>query len=169
MIRAVVPWVQDADGFTISGGEPFDQPTALMELLREIRQLSNRSTLVFTGYAIEQLSGPLDQMSGLIDALITDPFELTAPQTLALRGSDNQRLHFLTHFGRKVFAAFDRQWEEKDRTFDLMLDTDGTVWFAGIPRRNDFERLRYLMESDGHSVVTSEDGRGKPNRSPIKS
>ena len=37
------------------------------------------------------------------DALITYPFELAVPQTLALRGSDNQWLWFLTALGRKRF------------------------------------------------------------------
>src|SRR5690242_1169542 len=38
-----------ADGFTVSGGEPFDQPSALAAVLRSWRVFSDRSTLVFTG------------------------------------------------------------------------------------------------------------------------
>lgn len=43
-----------ADGLTISGGEPFQQPDALAELLRALRrdrQLDGRDVLIFTGYA----------------------------------------------------------------------------------------------------------------------
>jgi anaerobic ribonucleoside-triphosphate reductase activating protein len=40
VIEALLPWLPDAEGITISGGEPFDQPEALQILLRELRCLS---------------------------------------------------------------------------------------------------------------------------------
>jgi anaerobic ribonucleoside-triphosphate reductase activating protein len=100
-------WVPDADGFTISGGEPFDQPEALLDM--------------------------------------------TAPQTLTLRGSDNQRLHCLTPLGRQRFSALPRP----AKALDVMFDDDGSVWFAGIPSRGDFQRLRELLADQGHHVQTS--------------
>ena len=48
-----------ADGITISGGEPFDQPDALFELLARIRSQTEADILVFTGYPWTKVSGML--------------------------------------------------------------------------------------------------------------
>lgn len=144
-------WLPDADGFTISGGEPFDQPAALLALLRGLRRLSAGDILVYSGYAYERLADVLATADGLIDALISGPFDMAAPQTLMLRGSDNQRLHCLTPLGRRCFSALPR----RARALDVMFDDDGSVWFAGIPSRGDFQRLRELLADQGHHVQTS--------------
>lgn len=144
-------WAPDADGFTISGGEPFDQPEALLALLRGLRRLSAADILVYSGHAHERLTDVLVTADGLIDALITEPFDMAAPQTLTLRGSDNQRLHCLTPLGRQRFSALPRP----AKALDVMFDDDGSVWFAGIPSRGDFQRLRELLADQGHHVQTS--------------
>jgi anaerobic ribonucleoside-triphosphate reductase activating protein len=169
ILDVITPWLPHADGVTISGGEPFDQPRALFVLLAKLRGLSSADILVFTGYPLETIGQELAEVDGMIDALVTDPFERAAPQTLALRGSDNQRLHFLTAFGRERFASYDRPTNDKDRGVDLMLDDQGTVWLAGIPARNDFHQLQKLLESGGHRLSISEDRReDNPRPSPRK-
>ena len=40
---------------------------------------------------------------------------------------------------------------------DLIIDEDGTVWLAGIPRRAEWERLQRRLAELSTSVVTSED------------
>ena len=100
-------WLEQAEGITISGGEPFDQADALGALLHGLRERMAADILVYSGYALERLARPLADLEGLIDALITDPFVLDAPQTLPIRGSDNQRLHRLTALGRSRFADYD--------------------------------------------------------------
>lgn len=145
-------WLQVADGITISGGEPFDQCDGLIELLRAFRARSPADVLVYSGYPIESLRGSLEEASGLIDALITDPFERSAPQTLPIRGSDNQRLHLLTQLGRARFSAYSAPDASRPPAFDLMFDEDGAIWLAGIPGREDFKRLRFLLEQAGHHV-----------------
>jgi anaerobic ribonucleoside-triphosphate reductase activating protein len=37
VLEAIAPWMSTAEGFTISGGEPFDQPDALASLLAGIQ------------------------------------------------------------------------------------------------------------------------------------
>ena len=96
-------------------------------------------------------------MEGLIDALIADPFDETAPQTLALRGSDNQRLVPLTTLGRERFAEYDRRTDITDRAVDVMFDSDGEFWLAGIPARDDFRRLQRLLREAGATIAISQD------------
>jgi anaerobic ribonucleoside-triphosphate reductase activating protein len=156
---AISKWSATADGITISGGEPFDQPVALFELLARIRSQTESDILVFTGYPWATVSGMLDSSLPSIDALVTGPFDLNERQTLALRGSDNQELHLITDKGRTRFACFERPTAVLDRAVDVMFDDNGDVWFAGIPARDDFRRLHELLESTGATLGTSEDKR----------
>ncbi len=149
-------WAPLADGLTVSGGEPFDQGDALAELLAGWRRMSSGDVLAFSGYAFERLSGWLEAHPGLIDALVAGPFERHAAQTLALRGSDNQTLHLLTAAGRDRFAGFERPSTAADRRLDLMFDADGGAWFAGIPARGDFDRLRQALRAAGHHLTLTE-------------
>jgi anaerobic ribonucleoside-triphosphate reductase activating protein len=114
--------------------------------------------LIYSGYALERLAPEIGQFEGLIDALVTDPFELKAPQTKALRGSDNQRLTPLTAKGIARFQPYDRAIQDDERALDIMFDdTTGTVFLAGIPRRGDLTRLADLMSLEGHRIVTTQD------------
>lgn len=157
LLEHITPWLHQADGITISGGEPFAQPAGLIAMLRAIRDLHSGDVLVYSGYPLEAIQETLRAAEGLIDALITDPFEIHSPQTLALRGSDNQRLHLLTAKGRERLACYERTLVPADKVLDVMFDPDGTIWFAGIPRRHDFIRLRTLLESQGHTLTTTDD------------
>jgi anaerobic ribonucleoside-triphosphate reductase activating protein len=157
VLGAIAPWIPDSEGFTVSGGEPFDQPDALAELLAGIRKLSTADVLIFTGHPLERIGPLVSSMDGLIDALIADPFDETAPQTLALRGSDNQRLVTLSALGRERFSGYNRRADARERSVDLMFDGNGEIWLAGIPARDDFRRLQQLLQDGGADVSISQD------------
>src|SRR5207244_4169493 len=99
------PWLAEAEGVTISGGEPFDQADALRALLTAVRERTTGDILVYSGHAFETIAPLVANMHGLIDTLISDPYVADAPQTLWLRGSDNQRMHCLTSVGEARFGA----------------------------------------------------------------
>lgn len=154
-MASIAPWLGDADGFTISGGEPFDQPGALKILLQALRAVHQGDILVYSGHPVEAL--PLLEFVGLYDALISDPLVLAAAQTLPLRGSDNQRLHIASELGRRRFGdpeALQSNGEALDVMFD---DATGNVFLAGIPRRGDLVRLKGMLEQAGHSAGITED------------
>lgn len=157
LLKQIQPWLAEADGVTISGGEPFDQLDALFELLPALQRHPGIDILVYSGHPLERLLPLLPRADGLIDALISDPFENQQSQSIALRGSDNQRLNLLTALGRERFAAFERPLHAGDQVLDLMLDDDGSVWMAGIPRRDDLLRLRDLLRDQGHRLQVSAD------------
>jgi len=155
LLEQVAPWLDQADGITISGGEPFDQFDALLQMLVGLRQRTAADILVYSGHPLETLQPMLDQARDLIDAVISDPYLEQADQSLALRGSDNQRLTLLTALGRSRLAGLERASTPADKALDLMFDATGTVWMAGIPRRGDLLRLRELLRAQGHQVQTS--------------
>jgi len=155
LLEQVAPLLDQADGVTISGGEPFDQFDALLQMLVGLRQRTAADILVYSGHPLETLQPMLDQARDLIDAVISDPYLEQADQSLALRGSDNQRLTLLTALGRSRLAGLERASTPADKALDLMFDATGTVWMAGIPRRGDLLRLRELLRAQGHQVQTS--------------
>lgn len=155
LLEQITPWLHEAEGITISGGEPFDQFDALISLLQGLRRLSQVDILVYSGYSLEQLDDQLNQASGLIDALISDPYDEAVSQSMALRGSDNQRLNLLTPLGRTRLGDYERPLMPNDKALDLMFDETGNVWMAGIPRRGDLLRLRDLLHDQGHQLRIS--------------
>lgn len=158
VLRSAEQWLSEADGVTISGGEPFDQPAALKELLAGLRSRFSGDILVYSGHPFESLA--LAPLNGLIDALMTDPFLLDRPQTLALRGSDNQRLNCLTPLGRLRFEQFEREVLPGEQILDIMFEgPSDEIFLAGIPARGDLKRLSLLLEEQGHAVHTTEDVR----------
>lgn len=155
VLQAIAAWLPDADGLTVSGGEPFEQPEALEALLQGWRAQTSGDVLVFTGQAFAAVEPWLEARPGLVDAVIAGPYERDAPQTLALRGSDNQTLHMLTDAGR-AFDAYDRAATQEDRRLDVMFDAEGGAWFAGIPASGDFQRMRSALKAQGHRVILSD-------------
>ena len=91
------------DGLTLSGGEPFEQPDACVELARQAHALG-LNVWCYTGYKYEQLlAGDASRQALLseLDVLVDGPF-LLAERSLDLlyRGSRNQRL-IDVHTGRE--------------------------------------------------------------------
>ena len=85
-------------GITISGGEPFLQASALAKLISTIKsERENFSSIIFTGFLIEELIwDEATELLQLTDLLIDGPFVQEMFTTEGLRGSQNQRFHFLT-------------------------------------------------------------------------
>ncbi|WP_369311471.1 4Fe-4S single cluster domain-containing protein [Providencia rettgeri] len=145
LIEHIQQWLPFADGITISGGEPFEQPDALYTLIREIKQQFHGDILVYSGYEWEAIKACVERMTPYIDALISEPFKVELPQTLVLRGSDNQQLHLFTPLGKEVFKQYQRTRTPEDKKLDLAFDEHGRLFIAGIPERDDMQRLSQLL------------------------
>ncbi|MEP2278599.1 4Fe-4S single cluster domain-containing protein [Maribacter sp.] len=122
-------WLPQCDGITISGGEPFDQEKPLSELL-EFLNSYDKNILVYSGYSFDVLKEKKLMQNGLIDVLISEPYDHTQSQTKRLLGSDNQKVHFLTSVGKNEFTTYLEEPIEKK--LDLHI-TPETIWMAGIP------------------------------------
>ncbi|HHR6078105.1 TPA: 4Fe-4S single cluster domain-containing protein [Providencia alcalifaciens] len=146
LMAQLKPWLQQADGITISGGEPFEQLDALQCLLTLLRQSFHGDILVYSGYEWDDISSQVLNMNGLIDGLISGPYQENAPQTLALRGSDNQQLHCLTPLGIQRFSHYETQLVDNEKALDLAMDETGRIFLLGIPKRDDLSHLQTWFE-----------------------
>lgn len=156
LATTVSSWLTAADGVTISGGEPFDQPTALAEFIREVRKVNNGDILVFSGYAQELLLEEHPEIIEMIDVLVSDPYRPDSGTTLTLRGSDNQRISILSDLGRARYpAGLDFEPWAARRRLDIFFEGDA-VWMAGIPQAGEMAHLREEMARRGVVCTTSE-------------
>lgn len=129
--------VQDIEGVTFLGGEPFEQAQELAELSIKIKNLG-LSVVCFTGYTLEELHAKNDESVELflsnIDLLIDggfeqDKFDLSRPWV----GSSNQRYIFLTDFySPKIISQYKNKIEAR-------IGEDGKLEINGM---GDFEQIR---------------------------
>lgn len=148
-------WLPAADGLTVSGGEPFDQPAALRALLAWVRPGFAGDVLVYSGYPWEMILRRAPWIQDLADVVISDPYRPRAGATLIWRGSDNQRAHLLTPRSRERYGnELDQQRWPEARALDVCLDGPST-WLAGIPRPGDLPRLRRALGRRGFLARTS--------------
>lgn len=129
--------VQDIEGVTFLGGEPFEQAEELAKLSIKIKALG-LSVLCFTGYTIEELQAKNDDAVNFflsnIDLLIDggfeqDKYDLSRPWV----GSSNQRYIFLTDFYNQEILS---QYKNK---IEARIGEDGKLEINGM---GDFEQIR---------------------------
>jgi anaerobic ribonucleoside-triphosphate reductase activating protein len=157
-VEAVLDWVRrlpaPLDGVTVSGGEPFQQPEALTELLTVLRELGTRTgapfdLLVYSGYAWSRLSEATVNRPALAlcDAVVAGPYVARRNTGVPLRGSDNQEVVPLTPLGRERYGdeALARHGGRR-----VQVMTDGReLRLIGIPHRAELARWQAAAEAGG--------------------
>ncbi len=142
------------DGVTLSGGEPFDQPRALVALLKALQAWRRDAGLDFdilcySGHPLKTLEKRHPQVLLLLDALIPEPYVDTLPLTQVWRGSHNQPLLPLTPRGKKRYADYlDAPADTFGKRMQISVDGE-RVWYVGIPARGDMATLEALCEQRG--------------------
>ena len=118
-------------GVTLSGGEPMEQAPALKIFLQTILKVKSIDVICFTGYRLEALlkrppSPEAVELLDTIDVLIDGPYDPTLPVQEGLRGSSNQRFHYL---GSKLAPGSLETWR---RSLEVTI-TPNHLSFSGIP------------------------------------
>ncbi len=123
------------DGFTISGGEPFDQAQDLSELVKEISAISD-DILIYSGYKLEELRNRNDTATEYIlnhaAVLIDGAYIEELNDNSLLRGSSNQKIHILDSEYSTVYQKYLSETHNQIQNFTTV---DGIV-SVGIHRKN---------------------------------
>ncbi|MBP7053721.1 MAG: radical SAM protein [Phycisphaerae bacterium] len=133
LAQQIVSFRSQVEGVTISGGEPFQQPEVLLDLLVRLAD-SGLSRLVFTGYTLEEVRGLTlgPQIIGHVDVLIAGRYVVSQHLGRGLLGSANQQIHLLT-----------KRYKPEDftgvPTHEIILHRDGTITLSGMSRLSAFE------------------------------
>jgi len=140
-----------ADGVTISGGEPLEQPAA-GELLRRLAHVRDHlrpssDILLYTGFSRREAVRRAEGTLASADAVITGRYVASRPTRLIWRGSSNQRLIPLTDRGAARYNAFVAHVPAQS---PMQIGRDGAdVLLIGVPRAGDLRRLDAAMRRSG--------------------
>lgn len=151
-VEEICGWIDRAiaehgiTGMSFSGGEPFEQATALAHVAAHARD-RGLSTLAWSGHTRRVLEVTTVAPPGsanffrTLDVLIDGPFvdRFAHGPALPLRGSSNQRVHLLTER---------HQPEEFDRAmFEVELQPDGSIEMTGVTDYAYAEALVQILRS----------------------
>ena len=122
------------DGFTISGGEPFQQADELLLLLSYLKPIST-DILIYTGYRLEELrelnsesvNGILDSAAVVVDGAYIEDLN----DNSVLRGSSNQQIHILNPDHEDLYRKYLANTQNQIQNFNTV---DGVV-SVGIHRK----------------------------------
>ena len=101
-------------GITVSGGDPLEQSQALLKLLTLLRNEFD-DILVYTGFELQDIQDGLvgieakkclDYLDVLIDGKYIDELNY---KDCVLRGSSNQKIHFITKRLAPIYAEYMKQ------------------------------------------------------------
>ncbi len=87
--------LNEVEGLTILGGEPFESPEGLLQAIIDIRKQTDKSIWVYSGFKFEVLEKMklsrqiLEQIDVLVDGEFIEEYK---DLTLDFRGSSNQRI-----------------------------------------------------------------------------
>jgi anaerobic ribonucleoside-triphosphate reductase activating protein len=129
--------VENIEGVTFLGGEPFEQAQELSLLASKIKSLG-LSILCFTGYTLEELRAKNDEsvnsLLSQIDLLVDggfeeDKFDLSRPWV----GSSNQQYHYFSDvYSPEVISQYKNKVEAR-------ISVDGKLEINGM---GDFEQIK---------------------------
>lgn len=128
-----IPGDIQPDGLTISGGEPFDQPEAVLELVRWFTRTYTEDVLIYTGYTLQELQAredsATDAILSSIAALVDGPYLKQQNSGKGLIGSLNQHLYVYRFQERyQNFLTAERKIQAVQEQKKLL--------FIGIPPQN---------------------------------
>ena len=116
------------EGVTISGGEPFEQTSELFKLTKLIKDKTNLSQIIYSGYTLKEIEE--DIMKGKIlsniDVLIDGRYNAEKLSKNGAIGSTNQRHHFFTN--RYSLNDF-----QKQNRLEYLFNNDGSTSLTGFP------------------------------------
>ena len=115
------------DGISITGGEPMLQAGELSDLVSALSDICS-DVLVFSGFTLEELQGMndnvIDGFLSKISVLVDGPYIKDRNRGEKLRGSDNQRIHFLDRTTKELYLSY---LSSENRVADTFIADNGVI------------------------------------------
>jgi anaerobic ribonucleoside-triphosphate reductase activating protein len=155
------------DGVTISGGEPFEQPEALAELIDRLRDrlgpiAETVDVLCYSGRPWDELATHHSRILERLDALIPEPYQAASPTESPWRGSANQPLILLSRLAVERYSdtgaladplsTEGASQRDRGRPAVQVDVTNDRVTIIGVPRRGDLARVERHLADAGISL-----------------
>ena len=132
------------DGFTLTGGDPLEQPEALKSLLPEIARYSE-DIILYTGYKYDEIKESCKDILKYISVLIDGPYIENRNEEELLRGSTNQQIIVL----KKKFEERYREYLDNNHSEIQNFTTPTGIISVGIHRPGYEEQLDSMLLTKG--------------------
>lgn len=133
------------EGLTISGGEPFLQAEALVDLIEKIRMKKDMGVIIYTGNTWEELKASEDkyvqELLVRCDLLVDGAYVEELNDGKNLRGSSNQRAIPLTPRYEKDAAGYGTE----EAKVEIVVHED-KIRLIGVPSRQMLKQLQSIIE-----------------------
>lgn len=115
------------EGLTISGGEPLLQLKPLVSFLTQVRNNTNLSVILFSGFTFEEIRTmpQSDRLYSLVDVLIAGRYDHSIPSSNPWIGSGNKTVHFFS----SRYSIVDLQ---KVPSSEVIIQPNGELVSSGI-------------------------------------
>jgi len=123
------------EGMTISGGEPYLQEEALVDLIKRVKSRRDAGIIIYTGFVFEEIKQK--ELTQICDLIIDGAYVEELNDDLSLRGSSNQRLSFITGRYKEEAKIL---YGVSGRKVELRFDNDKTM-LIGVPDKNSLKML----------------------------
>ncbi len=135
------------EGITVSGGEPFLQVAALLELIRTVKAKRDVGVIVYSGFTIDEIKCDEEKRDLLneIDVLIDGKYIKELDDGRAYVGSSNQVIHYLTPRYRIVGEEY---YSRKKRRAEIKL-TPSQAILIGVPSKNVLKAWQDIKDKSG--------------------
>jgi len=120
----------DIEGITISGGEPFLQSEALVDLIKRVKSKAEMGLIIYTGFNFEEIEE--NELTKLCDIIIDGIYIKDLNDGLSLRGSSNQKIHLIT---KRYEDIIKNVYGVQGRKIELHFFKNETL-MVGIPPAN---------------------------------
>ena len=136
-------------GLTVSGGEPFQQPLALRDLLRQVRERTSGQfdIVVYSGYLLSTLRLRHADVLAAVDVVIDGRYRQLDLTDKPLRGSGNQRVHRLTALARHRYTDADDPASRVPPQLALTGASD--IELYGTPTASELRALELSLADHG--------------------
>ena len=155
-VTEITDWIlscSSATGITLSGGEPFDQATALADIIENVKNHKddNYSVVIYTGRLYEDLlelsetNNSVGRLLSLTDILIDGPYIEELDDNIPFRGSSNQRILVLNE--RFAQEAANYYSDVPGRKVEFTV-SEGETLLVGVPSKNQLSGWKTLIENN---------------------
>ena len=138
--------IDEIEGITLSGGEPFEQDMqAMFDLLNRLRRQSSLSVMVYSGYLLTELQADPEKsrLLPLLDILVDGPYRHELNDGSLWKGSSNQTIHFLSD---RYSSMTDQIRNRKGRPLEIQVTADMKLDLTGIPPADFRQKLEKSLK-----------------------
>ena len=140
LVEYIISFEDEIEGITLVGGEPLAQAKAVANLFKGIKDRSNLTIMLYTGYTVEQIEGKYSKTAfNIADIIIAGSYIKELRNVyLRWRGSENQKIIFHNKKYREKYSQ-----EEGKSMVEIHINKDsGDAVLIGFPEDEIIEEVK---------------------------